>query len=195
LAARGYLGIVRPAVPRAFIQPRGQPGPDSTKASLGLSAPGHAQWAGTPYARNPTDFPALLVILALKPRNAARQIAEASRGAMREAMQGAFAPAEKEARCSKVGVFSFFLRKNGEMSRGKALRDPRGRAVDLNPNGRRIPCGPLSPQQAQFNSGRHGRFLRPPPPRVRGTPKKMVAGILRPALQPRLFRSTISAPS
>src|SRR5207244_9552323 len=93
--------------------------PSRWKAPLDVSAP-DAQWRAR-LARNPTDFPAL-VILAL---NLERQgkIAEAS-GAMREAMR--LAPAEEQ---TLLQASAFYLR-NGEEPLALAILR---RAVELNP--------------------------------------------------------------
>jgi tetratricopeptide (TPR) repeat protein len=125
----------------SFFGPAG-PGPDRAKASLDASAP-DARWRER-LARNPTDFPAL-VVLAL---NLERQgkIDEAG-NAMREALR--LAPAEET---TLLQASAFFLRNGAEPQALAILR----RAVELNPTA----AGSVWPIfAAALNTGRHDAFF------------------------------------
>jgi hypothetical protein len=132
IAASGYAAFTSAS----------SPGPDRTKAPLDMSAP-DAQWRAR-LARNPTDFPALL-ILALNLERQGR-VAEAS-AAMREAMR--LAPAEE---VTLLQAAAFFLR-NGEEPQALAILR---RAVELNPTAE----GAVWPVfAAALNTGRHDAFF------------------------------------
>jgi hypothetical protein len=125
----------------AFFGPAG-PGPDRAKAPLEMTAP-DAMWRAR-LARNPTDYPAL-VVLAL---NLERQgkVDEAG-SAMREALR--LAPAEETTLLQAAG---FFLRNGAEPQALAILR----RAVELNPDAANAVWPIFS---SALNTGRYDPFF------------------------------------
>lgn len=117
-------------------------GSNRTTAPLNFEAP-DAQWRAR-LARNPTDFPALLILALNLEREG--KIAEAS-SAMREAMR--LAPAEE---VTLLQASAFFLR-NGEEPLALAILR---RAVELNPTAASAVWPMLT---AALNSGRHDEFF------------------------------------
>ena len=125
----------------AFVEAT-HPGPDRAKAKVEMAAP-DAMWRAR-LARNPTDYPAL-VVLALNLERQGR-LDEAA-GAMREALR--LAPAEETTLLQASG---FFLRHDAEPQALAILR----RAVELNPSA----AGAIWPIFAQaLSSGRHDQFF------------------------------------
>jgi len=125
----------------AFFGPLG-PGTDRAKAPLAMSAP-DAEWRAR-LARNPTDFPAL-VVLALNLEREGK-IDEAG-AVMREALR--LAPAEET---TLLQASAFFLRNGAEPQALAVLR----RAVELNPTA----AGTVWPIfAAALNSGRYDAFF------------------------------------
>jgi hypothetical protein len=132
IVASGYAAFVNAT----------RPGPDRSNVSLGVSEP-DLQWRAR-LARNPTDFPAL-VVLALNLEREGK-IDEAG-SAMREALH--LAPAEETTLLQAAG---FFLRNGAEPQALAILR----RAVEFNPTA----AGSVWPIfSAALNTGRHDPFF------------------------------------